>query len=75
MLARVYKYPSMRQQDRLPISTYEEALGRLVALRVDDRVSDDAYYLVAQMVADIFWLKDQKVIADAAKAVRAMGVV
>lgn len=63
-LARVYRKPSMQQVDRLPVSSYEEAVQRLTYIRLDEDVTDAAYFLAVSIIADIFWVNDQKVIRD-----------
>jgi len=73
MLARVPRRPSLQQEDRLPVSTYDEAVWRLVQIRCDNRVGDYAYDVAVQLVADIFWLSDKRVRSDAMKAARTVG--
>ena len=73
MLARVPRRPSLQQQDRLPVSTYDEAVWCLVQFRCDQSLSDDAYDVAVQLVADIFWISDKRVRADALKAARTVG--
>ena len=74
MLARIPRKPSLQQFDRLPISSYEEALQRLVEIRCDESVSDDAYDVAVNLIADIFWHSDKKVRCDALLAAREIGV-
>lgn len=64
MLARVPRKPSLQQHDRLPVSSYEEAVQRLVEIRVDETLSDDAYDIAVCLVADIFWHSDTRVRRD-----------
>lgn len=73
MLGRVYRKPSLQQQDRLPVSSYEEAVRRLVVLRADEAVTDDAYSVAVELVADIFWRSDRRVRRDAMIAAREIG--
>ena len=74
MLARIPRKASLQQFDRLPISSYEEALQRLVEIRCDESVSDDAYDVAVNLIADIFWHADKKVRRDALLAAREIGV-
>ena len=73
ILARVPRRPSMQQHDRLPVSTYDEAISRLLQYRIDETLSDDAYDIGVQLVADIFWMPDKRVRADVMKATSALG--
>lgn len=72
--ARVYRAPSMTQQDRLPVSTYDEAVRRLVQIRFDQSVPDAAYDLAVELIADIFWRNDKTVRRDVRVACRELGV-
>ena len=63
-VARVFRKPSLQQEDRLPVSSYEEAVRALVFIRCDETVSDHAYDLVIKIVADIFWVNDNKLRRD-----------
>lgn len=74
MKPRVYRKPSLQQQDRLPVSSYEEALRRLVQYRADETVSDEAYHLAVELTADIFWKADKTVRRDVIAAAKDMGV-
>ena len=74
MLARIPRKPSVQQYDRLPISTYEEAIQRLVEIRCDQTVTDDGYDVAVNLIADIFWQSDKKVRRDALIAAREIGV-
>lgn len=74
MAGRVYRKPSLQQQDRLPISTYEEALRRLVCIRCDAGVPDEAYDVGVEIVADIFWRADKRVRRDVIVTAKDMGV-
>lgn len=74
MLARVPRKASLQQIDRLPVSSYEEAIQRLVIIRCDKRLTDDAYDVAVELVADIFWQSDKKVRRDALLAAREIGV-
>lgn len=71
--ARVYRKPSDQQYDRLPISSYDEAVRRLVELRVDETLPDEAYDVAVALVADIFWLADKRVRRDVIVAARDLG--
>ena len=72
-VSRVYRKPSLQQEDRLPVSSYDEAVRRLVCIRLDDSIPDDAYDLACALVADIFWRPDKIVRADVVKASRQIG--
>lgn len=61
MVARVFRARSLQQEDRLPIESFDDAIGRLVLLRNTESVSDDAYDLCVKLVADLFWETDAKV--------------
>ncbi len=74
MTGRVYRKPSLQQHDRLPVSSYEEAVRRLVCLRFDDSLPDAGYDVAVEMVADIFWRADKSVRRDVIVAARVMGV-
>ena len=67
MEGRVFRKPSLQQQDRLPCSSYDDTLWRLVQIRCDQSVTDEAYYLTVKLVADIYWRSDRRVIADVRK--------
>lgn len=73
MTSRVLRKASLRQPDRLPLETYEQALWRLVQIRCDASISDDAYYLAVRLIADIFWQTDCRVIRDVRKAAVTIG--
>lgn len=60
----------IRQPDRAPISTYENAIWRLVQYRADETLDDAAYDLAVTLVADIFWRTDPCVRRDVRKAAR-----
>jgi len=60
----------LRQPDRAPISTYENALLRLVEVRADQEVDDAAYDLAISLVADIYWQTDLCVRRDVRKLAR-----
>lgn len=72
--ARVFRHPSMTQQDRLPISTYDEAVRSLVAIRADETVTDGEYQMAVSIIADIFWRGDRQVRRDVILAARDIGV-
>lgn len=59
-----------REQDRPPLQTYEKAVWRLVAIRADETISDDAYDLAVSLVADIFWKGDRDVRRDVRQSAR-----
>ena len=63
------------QEVRLPISTYEQAVRRLVQYRVDEAVSDEAYFLAVEIVSDVFWKSDRRVRRDVIVAAREIGVM
>ena len=63
-LARVYRAPSLQQEDRVPLSSYEDAVGRLVTLRIDASVTDEAYDMCVKLIADVFWQSDKRVRRD-----------
>ncbi len=54
------------------MSTYEQALWRLVQWQVSERYAYAEFDLAVQIVADVFWLSDAKVRADVEKQVRAL---
>lgn len=70
---RVFRKPSLQQQDRLPVSTYEEAVNRLVVLRYDETLDDFGYDAAVRLVADIFWKHDKAVRRDVMAANRQIG--
>ena len=72
--ARVYRAASLQQSDRLPISSYEEAVNRLVEIRCDETLTDDGYNVAVKLIADIFWHTDAKVRRDALLAYKRLGV-
>ncbi len=72
---RVPRKASLCQEDRLPVSTYEQAVRRLVQYRVDEAVSDDAYSLAVEIVSDVFWKSDRRVRRDVIVAAREIGVI
>lgn len=74
-MARVYRKPSLQQEDRLPVGTYDQAISRLVTIRIDESLSDEAYDVAVTIVADIFWATDKRVRADVIKAAREIGVL
>jgi len=73
-LARVYRKPSLQQEDRLPVSTYDEAVRNLVCLRNREDLTDDSYDLAIQIVADIFWVRDKRLRRDVIVAAREIGL-
>jgi hypothetical protein len=72
-MARLYRKPSLQQQDRLPVATYDQAIRRLVTIRVDASLPDEAYDVAVTLVADIFWATDKRVRGDVIKAAREIG--
>lgn len=74
-MARVYRKPSLQQEDRLPVGTYDQAIGRLVTIRIDESLPDEAYDVAVTIVADMFWATDKRVRADVIKAAREIGVL
>ena len=60
----------LRQADRAPITTYEEAIWRLVQFRADPEIDDVAYDVAVNLVADIYWRTDVCVRRDVRKAAR-----
>ena len=68
--ARVPAQRTLRQADRSPISTYEQAVWRLVALREDPEINDVAYDVGVKLIADIYWRSDNVVRRDAIKLAR-----
>jgi len=73
-LARVYRKPSLQQEDRLSVSTYDEAVRNLVFLRNREDLTDDSYDLAIQIVADIFWVRDKRLRRDVIVAAREIGL-
>lgn len=73
-VARVFRKPSLQQEDRLPVSSYEEAVRRLVEIRCDESLPDAAYDVAVKLVADIFWHHDNRVRRDVILAAREIGV-
>lgn len=63
-VARVFRKPSLQQEDRMPVSSYEEAVGVLVFIRCDETIPDHAYDKMVKLVADIYWERDIKVRRD-----------
>ena len=62
------------QDDREPIRTYGDAIGRLAFWTVTERFSAHQLELASKMVADVFWLSDEKVAYDVKKSVRSIVV-
>lgn len=60
----------IRQADRQPVSTYYQAVWRLVALRADPELDDAGYDAAIKIVADVFWMDDRAVRRDVIKAAR-----
>lgn len=57
------------QDDRLPIRDYGRALWRLTQWSVSERYTQAQLDLAVQVVADVFWLSDEKVMHDLRKKV------
>jgi hypothetical protein len=72
-MARLYRKPSLQQEDRLPLGTYDQAIGRLLTIRADESLPDEAYHVAVTIVADIFWATDKRVRADVIKAAKEIG--
>lgn len=72
-MARLYRKPSLQQADRLPVSSYDEAVRRLVEIRLDESIHDDGYAVAVQLVADIFWHTETRVLRDVIVASREIG--
>ena len=62
--SRIPMERSIRQADRSPVSSYEQAVWRLVALREDPK-SRIAHMTSASLIADIYWRTDTVVRRDA----------
>lgn len=73
MRGRVFRKRSLQQEDRLPVSSYEEAVRRLVIYREDQSITDEAYHLAVELTADIFWRADKAVLRDVMIAARDLG--
>ena len=71
---RVFRKPSLQQEDRLPLSTYDEAVNRLVEYRADEVLTEDAYDIAVKLVSDIFWKTEKQVRRDVIVAARKIGV-
>ena len=63
--SRIPQERSLTQADRSPISSYEQAVWRLVALREDPEITDFAYDVGVKLIADIYWRTDTLVRRDA----------
>ncbi|MBK5925661.1 hypothetical protein CCR90_18230 [Rhodovulum sulfidophilum] len=62
------------QADRAPLQTYEQAIWRLVQAVVSERFDAAQIDLSVDIVADIFWVADKKVLEDVAKASSGLGL-
>lgn len=60
----------LRQEVRAPITTHEKAVWRLVQLRADPDLSDEAYDIAICLMADVFWVSDTSLRRDVRKAAR-----
>lgn len=56
--------PRLKQADRPPVSTYQEALARLVVLADKPGQTREAYADLVELVADLFWKTDVQVRRD-----------
>lgn len=70
---RVPSRPRLRQADRGAISSYEQAVWRLVALREDPEITDFAYDTAVNLMADVFWCSDFALRRDVRKAAAQIG--
>lgn len=70
MLRHVPRKAELRQEDRLPCETYEQAVSRLVQYHVTEGITPEAYDLAVKLVADIFWHTDKRVRRDVFVATR-----
>ncbi|WP_029375346.1 hypothetical protein [Oceanicola sp. S124] len=61
-------------QDRSPLETYDQALWRLVQYVVSERYSRPELTLAIQLVADIYWVSEAKVVSDMNKRSSGLGV-
>lgn len=59
---------------RNPLATYEQAVWRLVQMEAAGSTADKLE-LAVQIVADVFWLSDEKVVHDMKKASRNLGAM
>lgn len=73
MTGRVHRKPSLQQADRLPISSYDDAVWKLVQIRLCEWLPDVAYDAAVELVADIFWKSDHKVRRDVIVASHEIG--
>ena len=69
-LPRIPTDTRIHQADRPPVSTYYQAVWRLVALRSDPEITDFAYDLAIKLLADVFWVSDLALRRDVMKAAR-----
>lgn len=69
----VPKKPSLKQEDRLPVQTLEQAIGRLAFRRIAAEWSPETYDEVIQIVADIFWITDKDLRKKVLAAVKEIG--
>ncbi|WP_143515573.1 hypothetical protein [Pseudooceanicola marinus] len=60
--------------DRPPIHEYDQALWRLVQFVVSERYSRIELSLAIQIVADIYWVSEAKVVSDMNKRSSGLGV-
>ncbi|ARC90672.1 hypothetical protein [Rhodovulum sp. MB263] len=62
------------QADRAPLQTYEQAIWRLVQSVVSEKFDAAQIDLAVDIVADVFWVTDKKVLEDVAKASSGLGL-
>lgn len=60
-------------QNRAPFATYDRAVWRLAQLIIENGdVATEELRFAVDIVADVFWLSESRVWADAGKAARAI---
>jgi hypothetical protein len=59
---------------RAPLATYEQAIWRLAQFEVSARYTSVQLELAVQIVADMFWLSDAKILHDVKKAARSVQI-
>ena len=73
-LCRKPRRPSLAQEERLPVETYENAIWALVKARLDPDLTDHGFDHMVKLVADVFWQPDKRVRADVIIASREVGL-
>lgn len=73
-VCRKPRKPSLCQEDRLPVETYENAVWALVKARLDPDLTDHCFDHMVKLVADVFWQPDKRVRADVIIASREVGL-